>query len=230
MKFEYDESLGWKTQFNNNLFLFGHRRSDMDHLRKSYPELEFRRLHQVHDATLVESSSGPSPKADAHWTANPHIALVVATADCLPVLVSHPQFICAIHAGWRGVHNEIAAKSLSRLFDLHQDQTHQAVAAIGPHIMHESFEVDLALAEDFCTMGIRLGLTRDQVFLDHKSNSKKAYINLSLIMRHQLIMTGIPAQNIHEIAVDTVRNDWLHSYRREKASPGRNFSFVARLK
>lgn len=45
------------------------------------------------------------PDADALWTDEPDVGLVVLTADCVPILLADPgrRRIAVVHAGWRGL-------------------------------------------------------------------------------------------------------------------------------
>lgn len=229
MKFNYSDNLGWHINNGKDLFVFGNRDSDITVLQKKYGQLDFRRINQVHGDHFVQSQSSQEPyKADAHWTTEPNIALVVATADCMPILISHPKFICAIHAGWRGVLNQIAFKTVSHLVAKFGSAP-LAYAVVGPHILYDSFEVDTDLAKQFVHLAEQLQIRQANIFRSHNINNNKAYINLALIVKTQLIKTGLLEDKIQNIGIDTTLADSLHSYRRDKASAGRNFSFVARL-
>ncbi|MBD3170066.1 MAG: hypothetical protein GF307_11330, partial [candidate division Zixibacteria bacterium] len=77
-------------------------------------------LHQNHSDIVVnlrENETGPiveKHEGDAIITAEKDIAISVHTADCLPILVYHPDgFIAAVHAGWRGTLQKIALKTAS---------------------------------------------------------------------------------------------------------------------
>src|SRR5690606_11465694 len=106
--------IGFELLCDNTLFFHGARDVSQEDLTELYPEFDFHALKQTHSCRLVPASK-ELLEADAHWTDQRKIALRISTADCLPVLVSHPAFICAIHAGWRGVHNGIIPESLNNL-------------------------------------------------------------------------------------------------------------------
>ena len=62
-------------------------------------------VHQVHSADVVTvDAPHDAPRADALVTDRPGLALVILTADCMPVLFADPEagVIGAAHAGWRG--------------------------------------------------------------------------------------------------------------------------------
>lgn len=71
---------------------------------------------QVHGARAVrvgsaergagwDSPENVIPDADALWTDEPDVTLVVLTADCVPVVLADPDRgrIAVVHAGWRGL-------------------------------------------------------------------------------------------------------------------------------
>ena len=71
---------------------------------------------QVHGTHVVKVGAGERgagwdspanvvPDADALWTEEPDVALVVVTADCVPILLADPsgRRIGVVHAGWRGL-------------------------------------------------------------------------------------------------------------------------------
>jgi YfiH family protein len=52
-----------------------------------------------------DSPANVVPDADALWTEEPDVALVVLTADCVPILLADRsgRRIGVVHAGWRGL-------------------------------------------------------------------------------------------------------------------------------
>src|SRR5690606_811437 len=64
-------------------------------------------IKQVHGTGVIcaDNLLQPFPEADAVWTNTPGLPCAVLTADCLPLLLCHPQGlqVAAIHAGWRGL-------------------------------------------------------------------------------------------------------------------------------
>ena len=70
------------------------------------PSMPMATLRQVHSANvLLAEHSGVLDEGDALVSNRPHLALVIRTADCLPLLVcaDDGSEIAAIHAGWRGL-------------------------------------------------------------------------------------------------------------------------------
>lgn len=112
-------------------------------------------LMQVHGAVVVRAdapwAAGEGPAADAMVTDRPGLALGIITADCAPVLFADPEagVIGAAHAGWRGAVQGVLGATLDTMAGL---GARRVVAAIGPCIAQESYEVgadlrDAVLAE-----------------------------------------------------------------------------------
>ncbi len=63
-----------------------------------------KQVHGTH-GLAIDAFTPSSTQADVVWTTHPDIACAMMVADCLPVLVCHPQarWVAAAHAGWRGL-------------------------------------------------------------------------------------------------------------------------------
>ncbi|MGC9222040.1 MAG: polyphenol oxidase family protein [Solirubrobacteraceae bacterium] len=91
---------------------------------------------QVHGNTVVVSDAAAaggqvSDGADAILTTTPGIAPSVHTADCLPIALSAPGVVAAVHAGWRGLDTGVidaAVRAVREASDVDAELT----AAIGP--------------------------------------------------------------------------------------------------
>ena len=120
------------------------------------------RAKQVHgdgvlrvDAELVGRTGFPRSlvdepaEFDALITNLPGLALVVSTADCLPILIHDPvrRAVAAVHAGWRGTAKRIAARALAAMREAYGTDAGDCRAAIGPGIRRCCFEVDAAVTE-----------------------------------------------------------------------------------
>jgi len=94
---------------------------------------------QVHGDTIVSVvDAGHHGEADGLATATPGLPLVVATADCVPVVVMGHRNVAIVHAGWRGVANGIVPEAVSII--QRSDDSVSAVV-IGPHIGACCYEV-----------------------------------------------------------------------------------------
>ena len=118
---------------------FGKASANQAYIEKEFSDFQFHKIQQTHSDKLVASSTQAS-QADAHWTANKKTGLLIATADCIPVMIldKSTQTIAAVHAGWKGICNQITYKTLLALST--QDSTTKDFCIwIGPHILKSSF-------------------------------------------------------------------------------------------
>ena len=111
------------------------------------------RVRQVHSAKVEIARAGwdgDTPEADALVTDRPGLLLAIVTADCAPVLLADPSagVVGAAHAGWRGAHGGVLENTVAAMESLGAARE-RLVAAIGPTIAQESYEVDAAFRERF---------------------------------------------------------------------------------
>jgi len=103
-------------------------------------------MNQVHGAEVSEvrasSSSATTPTADALFTREPGLALVVLTADCIPLLLSSPTAIAAVHVGRKGLVAGVLDSTLARFADSGIDGA-EITAELGVGICGDCYEVDL---------------------------------------------------------------------------------------
>ncbi|TBU97787.1 peptidoglycan editing factor PgeF [Stutzerimonas kirkiae] len=104
-------------------------------------------LSQVHSTRVVEASPGQVAEADASWSAEPGVASVVLTADCLPVLFCDRagSRVASAHAGWRG----LAAGVLEATVAAMACDPGQLLAWLGPAIGPAAFEVGEEVRDAF---------------------------------------------------------------------------------
>jgi YfiH family protein len=113
---------------------------------------------QVHGIEVVAVTEpwqpGAGPRADAMVTDRPGVGLGIITADCAPVLFADAEagIAGAAHAGWRGAVAGVLEATVAAMLRLGA-RTERIVAAVGPCIGQESYEVaadlrDAVLARD----------------------------------------------------------------------------------
>jgi YfiH family protein len=230
MKFELARlngtDYGHLAENQNGLFFFGFQNCTAETLSLLFPKLHFYKAQQVHGTALAKAPFSNPPTADDVWTNEPLSAPTVVTADCMPVLVLHPQFAAAIHAGWRGVLAEIVPKTLAAIFELHSDVSALKIC-IGPHIQAHSFEVGTEVVQSFQTKLPYFSM--DLHSLPH-ANPGKRYLKLNTLVMRQLANIGVSENQIYQLPYDTLTDRRWASYRRDKQQNLRNFSFAARLK
>lgn len=138
-------------------------------------------LNQTHSDVSIRLPNAETD-ADAAFTESIGLVCAVMTADCLPILVTdvNGEAVCAIHAGWRGLENEIIKKTINKAFlGTHRNNL---MAWIGPNIRQCHYEVDLDLAKRFDRYS-------DAYLLG--KNPQKAMLNLETIAVQQLNEIGI---------------------------------------
>ena len=110
--------------------------------------------YQVHspDVAIVTApwAWADRPRADAVVTERPGLVLGVVTADCAPVLFADAEagVVGAAHAGWRGAHGGVLENTLAAMESLGA-RRERIVAAIGPTIAQQSYEVDAGFRAQF---------------------------------------------------------------------------------
>ncbi len=108
---------------------------------------EWATVNQVHGSALVRvSAPGAAGQADALWTSEPGLPLVIFTADCLAVAFQAPGAAGIAHAGWRGA----AGGVVSGLRDAMSEAGFEPERAfVGPGIGPCCFEVGPDVVERF---------------------------------------------------------------------------------
>ncbi len=208
------------------LIFFGNKNSKVEALQSEFSKINFSQIKQVHGNNAVEShgpSLEPLPEADGHFTKYKNLALVIKTADCIPIFVVDPKNgSCAgIHAGWRGVASEVLKKTLQQLTLVNGSVPKDLIFFIGPHIQKHSFEVENEFREKI------LSTIKDNSDCYTDLLNGKSRIDLNLTIRRQIIDFGCLPLNIFGDKIDTMTNQTYCSYRRDNVNAGRQNSFVA---
>ena len=178
------------------------------------------RLHQVHGA-IVHLDDGapppwPPPQGDIVISNRTDGLLMVRVADCAPVLLHDPLTgaVAAVHAGWRGAVADApgaAVRAMSQAFGSVQAQ--HLLAAIGPTIGLERFEVGEEVAQTFRQAGLGAFVHPRQ---------PKPHIDLFGAIRYRLLEAGVAAEHIDGIPICSFDNDLdCFSYRRDGPKSGR---------
>ena len=84
-------------------------------------------------------------------TNDPEILLCLRTADCIPVFLYDPagQVIAMAHSGWRGTCSGISVNTVCAMEKLFGTDPGQVIAAFGPCVCGNCYEVGPELIEDF---------------------------------------------------------------------------------
>jgi YfiH family protein len=223
--------LGYELRTPRYLVFFGGINAQLPAIKTAYPELEFVRLKQIHSDAILESDSTAydlGRHGDAHYSLKSGLGLCVITADCIPAFLYHAEtgFVAGIHAGWRGVANKIVPKTIERLKHKGADPSELQVI-IGPHIQKKSFEVDVDVKDQILQSVGPKGYSSDLLLYEKKEN-QKYLVDLSEVLKAQLIAENVPLENVFTLHIDTVSSPDFHSYRRDKDKSGRQISFIAK--
>jgi YfiH family protein len=185
-------------------------------------------LHQVHSARVLvldEAPAGlPAPsEADGTVTRRPGLALVVKTADCLPLFLVDPehQAVAAVHAGWRGTARRIAAEAVEMMARSFGTRPASLLAALGPCIGGACYEVGEDVAAPF-----RRDPSFTALFAPVASRPGKYFFNLRAANRAHLETAGVSPANILEAGGCTHCDHAYLSYRRDRRSDLRLFNFI----
>ncbi len=180
-------------------------------------------LHQVHGDQIHEVKNAalgvrPVGEGDALITGDAGTALVIRTADCIPILIFCPKtgLIAAVHAGWRGLASRIVSKTLSRLAESYQAEKAGLQFVVGPCISGDAYEVGAEVASQFSPGASRAS-----------SNAGKYLLNLAHVLREELESNGIVSAQVDWRDADTFTSaEW---YSARQGDTLRNFTCVVRL-
>jgi YfiH family protein len=178
-------------------------------------------VHQVHGnrvAMVRDSSFENGTQADAMVSDDATAFLLVRVADCVPILLATPDgaAVAAIHAGWRGVVAGVVPQAVQALASLAEIPAKRIVAAIGPCISHDFFEVSPELAREF------VGLFGKGVCRVDR------HVDLPYAVATQLRANGVLETRIDATDRCTARDeDEFFSHRRECGITGRMAAVIA---
>ena len=168
-------------------------------------------LNQTHSTQLlkIDDHTQPGIEADASWTDLNNQVCVVMTADCLPVLITDKEgsFVCAIHAGWRGLCDGIIEKSLQEVCTKLNIVTTDCLVWLGPCIGKTAFEVGSEVRDEFIEFDIQAA----SAFTVHQDRY--------LADLHQLARLRLAPFDVAQITASEYctfsETDLFYSYRRD---------------
>ncbi len=167
-------------------------------------------VYQVHspECVVVEAAcpEAQRPHADAMVTNLPGLLLGIVTADCAPVLLadSGAGVVGAAHAGWKGALGGVIGNTIDAMVALGARRA-AIVAAIGPCIARQSYEVDEEFLNRFCADDP----SSARFFAPGRPGHRQ--FDLEAFVAHRLECAGIA--RVERMALDTY------------AAPERFFSF-----
>ncbi len=187
------------------------------------PRGEWCWLHQVHGPGVVRVRRGEyldtSIKGDALVSDDPTRAITIRVADCAPVLLATAdgRTVAASHAGWRGVIAGVVVATLNEM----AGPPAGVVAAIGPCIGFESFEVGSEVLDEF----VRVFGPEAPV---RRRDDGKGYVDLRECLRRQLVAAGLAPEHINTTDRCTFRDRAeFYSHRRDNGITGRMAAMIS---
>ena len=159
---------------------------------------------------------------DSIITQIPNVCIAVSTADCVPILLYDPvkQAIASIHAGWRGTCLRIAEGTVSLMKSTFGTNPENLVAAIGPSISPDMYEVGDELLNAFEDAEFDV----DKIF---ERKNGKLFLNLWEASKNSLLESGVLESNIEISGECTFSNpDKFFSARRLGINSGRMLSGI----
>ena len=125
-------------------------------------------LKQVHGNRVLNASEAIcGAEADGLWTSEENLALVIKTADCVPVLLATEDgtAVGALHAGWRG----LAGGIIDAAVDALPCPPEHLQAWIGPAISQKNYEVGDEVRLAFLARDLQL----ESFFIHSPQNATK---------------------------------------------------------
>ena len=188
--------------------------------------LDGTRIHwarQVHGVATVTVRADPEAakepcagECDALATDRVGEALVVQTADCVPILLAGVRAVGAAHAGWRGTAKNVASSAVAALRAL-GEPPFGLRAWIGPSIGACCYEVGGEVAAQFAGDFVRAGC------------GGGFRLDLRAVNAAQLADAGVPrdAIAVHPACTRCGGQDYA-SWRRDGTKAGRMIALIAR--
>ncbi len=160
---------------------------------------------------------------DALVTNLPDLALVVSTADCLPLLIYDPAHgaVAAVHAGWRSTAKRIATRALDAMATAYGTDPKDCRVAIGPGIRGCCYEVG-----EEVTRAMAVALPTWEA---HAEGTRPNHwrVDLAGVNRALLEAAGVRNRRIADVELCTAcRTDLFFSHRAEKARTGRMMNLI----
>lgn len=150
-------------------------------------------------------------EADGLVTAEKGLALIIFTADCVPVLLHDAKsgVIGAVHCGWRSTAGDIEREAIEKMSSLGAEPR-RIQAAIGPSVGVCCFETGPEVPEALDAM---LGGDSSGLFAPKPGMAGKYMTDLKGAVRRRLIQLGVPDENVsvsEECTICSSDKYWSH--------------------
>ena len=175
---------------------------------RAAPIVSVRQVHGAHVLLVAQELPDASAEADGLVSERGDLLVGMHVADCVPVLIAlaDGRRVAAVHAGWRGVVAGVIPRALEVL------GPGRFVAAIGPCLSVERFEVGPEVVEAFARIGLERAI--------RARDGARPHIDLRVAAAEQLAAAGV------EHVDSTDRCTWndaeeFYSYRRDVTHGGK---------
>lgn len=169
--------------------------------------------------------SGLVPGVDGLVTAAPGVALVVTTADCVPVFLYDPRRRAAglVHAGWRGTARSAAVRAVRAMEAAFGSRPADLWAVVGPSIGPCCYEVDDPVLAAFAGAGHRA----ESPWFRRAPQARRWRLDLWAANRDQLLAAGLPPAQVRVSGICTAcRPADFFSHRAAAGQAGRQAAIV----
>lgn len=182
-------------------------------------------VSQIHGADVCSIRPGDDfvsgPRADALATDDPARSLSIKYADCVPILLASAdgRAVAAVHAGWRGLVAGVISAAVARLEQIGKSPASTFIAAVGPCIGPDAFEVGPEVLTAF-----------DRLLHPHSTRTftEKGRVDLQQMTLHQLQRAGLAQTNIDAASLCTCSHpNEFFSHRRDGPATGRMAAFIS---
>ena len=173
---------------------------------------QFLTVFQIHSPDVVVASrpwdAAARPRADALVTRTEGLAIGVTAADCGPILFADPKarVIGAAHAGWKGALTGVIEATVDAMEKLGAERAN-VVAAIGPLIRQQSYEVGNEFVERFVEAD-----ANNALYFLPAARDGHAMFDLAGFIRNRLENAGVLF--VDDTGIDTYSDERFFSYRR----------------
>ena len=170
--------------------------------------------HRASEAAY-DGAAGLKPGGcDALVTEVRGVLLCIWTADCLPLTLYDPMHHAAamVHCGWRGIRGGIPQNTLIAMAERYGTDPGEVVAAIGPCICADCYEVGGELREQFSP-----GYSKEEIHQIFRGRGDGKYLlDLRRAVTMQLEQAGVIPDRVHDIGICTFEDRDYPSFRRER--------------
>lgn len=182
---------------------------------------EWSECNQVHGTEILKdplpTPNNPEflPAADGMMTDKQELALMIKTADCQPIFITHRsgKFIMALHVGWRGNRQNFPGIAINKFCNAYGVAPEELLAVRGPSLG--------PMAAEFTNFQKEWGNDWLKWY-----DAKTGCMNLWELSRAQLLNSGLLRENIYGVDICTWENSHdFFSYRKNKSS-GRQANFI----